>query len=163
MHLLNSRPTHGRNPDQVRVLAVICPGLMALGAPMYHPAAPTGSPYTQCTQEQMGVASSSNKQKPLTRQLQTRHSSAHRNAEERHRLGLRTSPWRQRARKTQVVTGSSTKDQGKPPGSWQLSANRTLRKPQTPGARRSQLRLLRHSAQAQHRRAVQRARGDRKK
>ena len=48
----------GRNPDQVRVLAVICPGLMALGAPMYHPAAPTGSPYTQ---DQMGVASSPNK------------------------------------------------------------------------------------------------------
>jgi hypothetical protein len=41
--------------DQVRVLAVICPGLVALGAHMYHPAAPTGSPYTQ---EQMEVASS---------------------------------------------------------------------------------------------------------
>jgi hypothetical protein len=25
----------GANPDQVRVLAIICPGLMALGAPMY--------------------------------------------------------------------------------------------------------------------------------
>jgi hypothetical protein len=28
-------PPRGRNPDQVRVLAAICPGLMALGAPMY--------------------------------------------------------------------------------------------------------------------------------
>jgi hypothetical protein len=54
----------GRNPDQVRVVAVICPGLMALGASMYHPAAPTGSPYIQ---EQMEVASSPN---PLT-QLQS--------------------------------------------------------------------------------------------
>jgi hypothetical protein len=37
----------GRDPDLVRVLAIICPGLMALGAPMHHPAAPTGSPYTR--------------------------------------------------------------------------------------------------------------------
>jgi hypothetical protein len=39
----------------------------------------------------MEVASSPNKQKPLTRQLQTRHFSfsAHRNAGERHRLGPR--------------------------------------------------------------------------
>jgi hypothetical protein len=72
----------------------ICPGLVALGALIHHQAAPTGSPYTQ---DQMEVASSPNKQKPLTRQLQTRHFSAHRNAGERHRLGPRTSPWRQRA------------------------------------------------------------------
>ena len=48
----------GRDPDLVRVLAAICPGLVALGAPMHHPAAPTGSPYTQ---DQMKAASSPNK------------------------------------------------------------------------------------------------------
>ena len=49
---------YGRDPDLVRVLAAICPGLVALGAPMHHPAAPTGSPYTQ---DQMKAASSPNK------------------------------------------------------------------------------------------------------
>ena len=56
-HGLDQKP-RSQIRDQVRVLAVICPGLMALGAPMYHPAAPTGSPYTQ---DQMRVASSPNK------------------------------------------------------------------------------------------------------
>jgi hypothetical protein len=49
---------YGRDPDLVRVLAAICPGLVALGALMHHPAAPAGSPYTQ---DQMEVASSPNK------------------------------------------------------------------------------------------------------
>ena len=48
----------GRGPDLVRVLAAICPGLVLLGALVHHPAAPTGSPYTQ---DQMEVASSPNK------------------------------------------------------------------------------------------------------
>jgi len=52
------RIKNGRDPDLVRVLAAICPGLVALGAPMHHPAAPTGSPYTQ---DQMKAASSPNK------------------------------------------------------------------------------------------------------
>jgi hypothetical protein len=48
----------GRDPDLVRVLAAICPSLVALGAPLPPPVAPTGSPYTQ---DQIAVASSPKK------------------------------------------------------------------------------------------------------